>query len=168
MAWTTPATFTASNVLTAAQLNANVRDNTLALYGTMTSFTPTISQGASSNISKTVANAKYIQQGPLCHFWVDLTMTAAGTAGSAVVMTLPLTAVGLAAPDQFGSVMYYQTTGTIRNQGVLEMTSTTAVQFSISGANTGLIGLGLVGGNVAAVTVASGDIIRAYGCYPVA
>ena len=33
MAWTTPATFVATNILTAAQLNTNVRDNANALYG---------------------------------------------------------------------------------------------------------------------------------------
>lgn len=32
MAWTTPATFTTGNVLTAAQLNTNVRDNTNFLF----------------------------------------------------------------------------------------------------------------------------------------
>ncbi len=32
MAWTTPDTFNAGNVLTAAELNKNVRDNTNALY----------------------------------------------------------------------------------------------------------------------------------------
>ena len=35
MAWTTPDTFTAGQVLTAAEMNANVRDNTNALYDTV-------------------------------------------------------------------------------------------------------------------------------------
>lgn len=32
MAWTTPSTFTSGQILTAAQMNTNVRDNTNALY----------------------------------------------------------------------------------------------------------------------------------------
>ena len=35
MAWTTPATFTSGQILTAAQMNTNVRDNTNALYGSL-------------------------------------------------------------------------------------------------------------------------------------
>lgn len=56
MAWTTPTTFTAGSVLTATQLNTNVRDNTLALgrgYIAMSTLATTFSTASTTAVDVT-------------------------------------------------------------------------------------------------------------------
>jgi len=55
------------------------------------SWTPNVSQGVSTNISKTIDKATYILDGSTLQYALRLTFSAAGTAGSAIVFTLPFT-----------------------------------------------------------------------------
>jgi hypothetical protein len=55
-----------------------------------TSFTPTLSQGVSTNISKTVTYAKYAQLGKVVFCNIRLSITGTGTAGSGILVSLPL------------------------------------------------------------------------------
>lgn len=71
MAWTTPRTWTAGEVVTASMLNTHVRDNTLALYGAWTSASVT----GATNWS--VSNFNYRIMGQLVA--VDFDMTYSGT-----------------------------------------------------------------------------------------
>lgn len=93
MAWTTPRTWS-SEVLTSTNLNTHLRDNLNALYGTTTSYTPQIDQGVTTNIAKTVNEARYLVLGRVCEVWFTLSLAAAGTAGSAVTVSLPQTISG--------------------------------------------------------------------------
>jgi len=53
-------------------------------------WTPRVDQGATTNIAKTVTRANYWRFGSLCFFELELAMTAAGTAGSGIDVSLPL------------------------------------------------------------------------------
>ena len=92
MAWTAPRSWVADEVVTADLMNTHVRDNLKAIGDAWTSWTPTLSQGVSTNIAKTVTYAKYVAAGKLIIATVKLAPTAAGTAGSAITITLPVTA----------------------------------------------------------------------------
>lgn len=55
-----------------------------------TSWTPTLKQGVSTNIAKTINYAKYLTIGKLVICEVRIAPTAAGTAGSDVQLTVPV------------------------------------------------------------------------------
>jgi hypothetical protein len=74
-------TFTAGQVLTAAELNST---------GAWTSYTPTWTQVAT--ITKTVNWARYMQLGKLVEVHIKMTASSAGTAGGLILVGLPVTA----------------------------------------------------------------------------
>jgi hypothetical protein len=75
--------------------NDNVTANDLnALAGAWNSYTPQVDQGVSTNIAKTVTYAKYLQFGKRVEVQGRLELTAAGTSGSPVTVSLPVTAAG--------------------------------------------------------------------------
>ena len=91
MAWTTPGTATAGEVLTAAFWNTNVRDNSnefASFFAAWTSYTPTIKQGVT--LTKTTTYAKYVQIGKIVWGNVRLDITSAGTAGQQIRVELPI------------------------------------------------------------------------------
>lgn len=151
MAWTAPRSWVADEVVTADVMNTHVRDNLKAIGDAWTSYTPTLSQGASSNIAKTVNYAKYVAAGKLIIVSVKVSATAAGTAGSAIKLTLPVTA---AATDFLGQGMYFDS-GTATYGAVAFVDTTTTVTLYRSDAiPTNYIG---ADPNIA---VASGDVYR--------
>ena len=94
MAWTTPGTATAGEVLTAAFWNANVRDNLnelAPLFAAATSWTPTMSNTwANGNAT---ATGKYYKVGRLVNFWAQITIGSTTTKGaSALFLSLPVPA----------------------------------------------------------------------------
>ena len=152
MAWTTPGTATAGEVLTAAFWNTNVRDNSLMLapfFAAWTSYTPTLSQGASSNISKTVTHAKYVQIGKVVILAIKLSITGAGSSGSSIVATLPVTSA--ASAIIFGSGMYYDASLNSTYAGGAFINTGTTVAIYAHGAAGNVVG---VSPNIA---VANGD-----------
>lgn len=54
-------------------------------------WTPVVSQGVSTNIAKTIDKASYKLIGDLLEYALRLAFTATGTAGSAIIFTLPFT-----------------------------------------------------------------------------
>ena len=86
-------TFVDGDVLTASDINTYLSHE----GGAFTSHTPTVSQGASTNITKTINYSKYARAGRMITWTFHLTATAAGTAGSAVTLTLPVTATSTSA-----------------------------------------------------------------------
>lgn len=73
--------------------------------GGWTSYTPTIAQGASTDIAKTVTYSKWTRDTRRTITWqFTLSLTAAGTAGSKVTVTLPVTAANANGLTGSGSV----------------------------------------------------------------
>lgn len=93
MVWTTPATFTAGNVLTAAQLNA-VQDNLRAVGSAWTTYTPAwTTSGTAPTLGNGTLAGAYVAAGKLVMVRAVLTFgstTNPGTGGWS--LSLPATA----------------------------------------------------------------------------
>lgn len=88
MAWTTPSTWTAGATLTAAQLNAQLRDNLKAIGDPWTSYTPTFTNWTLGNGTIT---GSYMQAGK--YVWGNLfyTVGSTDTKSGTLVLSLPVT-----------------------------------------------------------------------------
>ena len=91
----------------------------------ITSTTPTLAQGATTDIAKTIDYAKYSIASNVVSFQAKLTATAAGTTASAVTVSLPVTAAASAVGMVVGSG-YYNDGGT-QYQAVAYLASATTV-----------------------------------------
>jgi hypothetical protein len=92
MAFITPGTAVAGDVLTAAFWNEQVRDQFVEIapfFATFTSWTPQIDQGATTNIAKTVNYARYLKIGRFVLASAHMSITGTGTTNNAVIVTLP-------------------------------------------------------------------------------
>ncbi len=98
-----------------------VQDGLTTVAGVQT-YTPTVSQGASSNVSKTVNTASYIRNGPLVTVWVDVNITGSGTAGSPAKVSLPVTAGGPhATAGTIGSGFVFDASSALRYVSPVEL-----------------------------------------------
>ena len=151
MAWTTPGTAVAGDVLTAAFWNSNVRDNLIELApfsAGWTSYTPTLAQGATSNISKTVTYAKYMRIGKIVWGQVRLDITGSGTITNDITITMPITPAYTSANQIIIGAGYYFDSGS----------AFYIVQTSLSNSLISLAyGAGGAVGRVPNLAVASGD-----------
>lgn len=130
MAWSTPATWVAGAVLTAAQLNAQLRDNLNAAFPIgvdgWTSYTPTLTQSAT--VTKTSTWTKYQRVGRLIVAQVQMTVTGAGTAANVVLAGLPVAAaIPNGVPIGFGSI--YDSSANAMFKSIVETNTTTVVAF---------------------------------------
>lgn len=150
--------------------DVDLRDVELEEFLTMPGFspdtqtwTPTLAQGASSNISKTVNMANYWRIGDMVFFEVKVTASAAGTAGSSITITLPVTGVVAAQVNTPVGTGAYLDTGTAQYPAIVEPASTTTLaMYRADVTVAGYIG---ASPNIA---VASGDIFYAWGRYQAA
>lgn len=152
----TPRTWVAGDVLTAAQLNAELRDALLGAFplavDAWTGFTPTLTQPGA--ITKTVNYAKYQRVGRLIVAQYSLSVTAAGTAANPVLIGLPV-ACAHAVAIAIGSVMIYDASAPFRYNGTAELVTASTFQCSYNmAAPTGW-------GTDPTIALASGDVIRA-------
>jgi hypothetical protein len=125
MAWTTPRTWVAGEVVTAALLNAHVRDNLLAVSGLWTGYTPTI-----SGFAGTLTVARYTQIGKTVSVYVKYTVTSVSGTMS---VSLPATAstnmaAGTGAPS-IGRAIVIDNPAVNIYFGDVYPASTTTVQF---------------------------------------
>ena len=93
MAWTTPGTATAGEVLTAAFWNANVRDNSNEIapfFSGWTNFNPTLTGGFA--IGNATYIAKYLKVGRLVHVICEITTGSTTSYGSFLGINVPITA----------------------------------------------------------------------------
>jgi hypothetical protein len=155
MAWTTPRTFVAAAVLSAAQLNEN-RDNWNAQFPlgapAWTGYTPTLTQ--SGAVTKTVTYAKYTQIGKTIISTGILACTGAGTANAIVTVSLPVTAA-TGAQRPIGSGHVWDGGGNI--PGICELQSTTTLAFMDSTQKVNAL-LGQTG-TAFAIALASGMLV---------
>lgn len=118
-----------------------------------TSFTPQIDQGASTNIAKTVNYSDWCYFGFKRISWAfDLALTAGGTAGSLVSLTVPATMANQYTAKGAGQL--FDTSASTTYGGMWSSISTTLVAFGGDWSGTGAWG---ASPNLA---VASGDILR--------
>lgn len=162
MAWSTPSTWTAGAVLTAAQLNAQLRDNLNAAFplgapdGAWTAFTPTLVQ--SGAVTKTATYCKYTRVGRLIVATMNMAITGAGTTANAIVVGLPVTAS--AAAGVVGSFRYFDAGNTIYAGTAIGNTTTNVMLYTMSSGNA--LGIG------PAFAAASGDDIQVQVTYEAA
>jgi hypothetical protein len=122
------------------------------------SYTPGIDQGATTNIAKTVVYAKFSQFGKTMHLRVNLSLTAAGTANSAVTVFLPTPAASFVGNDVIGQGFIHDaSSGTPNIPCVVILASAGAVYFIDSTQATNVV-LGQTGSAFAAA-LASGDTV---------
>jgi len=116
MAWTTPGTATAGEVLTAAFWNTQVRDNMVELapfFATWTSFTPTLTNVTVGNGTH---NARYLKIGRLVIVNYEFTLGSTSSVAGAPVFSLPFSASG----PLFAGQVEFLDTGTARYTGMVE------------------------------------------------
>lgn len=142
----TPATVVAGQKLTSALWNDEVRGPLTALAGPWNAFTPTLSQGVSTDIAATKA-CEYVRVGKYVTAKYRVDATAGGSSGSDIALTLPVTAAssGYVA----GSAYYIDANSTDYVAGVWVETTTT-VRF--------IVAAGKIGSSPA-IAVESGDIV---------
>lgn len=171
-AWTSPRTWVAGAVVTAAQLNAHLRDNLQALLPSDvvagTSWTPTLTQ--SGTVTKTVTYAEWQQFGKWVFFIAKLSATATGTGNAKVTISLPVTAsTSNFSAVPIGSGAIYDSSAALVYPGLTELESTTTCALQAadqqSAAATTVLGLT---GTAFSAAIATGDGVFMSGFYEAA
>lgn len=127
----TPKTWVAGDVLTAAQLNAELRDALLGAFPlgppdtAWTGYTPTLVQ--SGAVTKTVTYAKYTRVGRLITVQGLLTCTGPGTAANPVSIGLPV-AAAQAANMSCGVGEIFDASASLVYKGTAIIATTTTIQ----------------------------------------
>lgn len=133
-----------------------------------TSYTPTLGQGATTNITKTVTYARYQRIGRLIVVEGSLAVTGTGTASAAINVTLPTAGTTAAAGAAFflvpGAASVFDTSASMTYPAFSYLASTTTLQFTPLGATVGVgwNGLGLGGGigtGTFGAALANGDVV---------
>ena len=83
-------------------------------WGQWTDYTPTIAQGVTTDIAKTVNRARWMRVGRKVKVEVHVTMTAAGTAGDPITISAPVTVATLSPANAIlgAGSGYFNDTGT--------------------------------------------------------
>jgi hypothetical protein len=119
-------------------------------YASTATWTPTIVQGASSNVSKTVTRADYVQVGNICFAWFDLAVTGAGTSGGIITVSVPVTA---AATMTAGAGYIIDATASPPNSVVTWALTSTTVVSAVTDQQSNFYGAAPV------MALASGDVL---------
>jgi len=133
MPWTTPATLSARDRISAAFWNTQVRDNMVELapyFAAWTTWTPTISQNGTR--TSTVNSARYIKIGRNVRAIVSVNITQAGTSGNLIICSIPTGTPVAIGETAIGMFTYSRTTGT-RYAGTAALYSGNQVIFQVSG-----------------------------------
>lgn len=128
-----------------------------AMFTWTTGHTPQVDQGATTNITKTVTYSKYIKIDKFCIYNYSLNMTAAGTSGSTITVSLPFTSASTNLIA--GACAWYSSTAGLTYTGVIGFNSTTKMQFSAHAAGAGSYFGGTPAGALANNDVLTGSII---------
>ncbi len=101
MAWTSPRTWVAGETVTAALMNAHVRDNFKALADAWVSYTPTYSN---LSLGNGTVSAAYMQAGKLVGYRGTVTLGSTSSVTGNIRVSLPVNLVS--------SASYYPIAGT--------------------------------------------------------
>jgi len=129
---TTDAEISAYNYL--SQTSASTTYATISNFSSSawTSFNPQLDQGT-TNISKTINYCKYIKLGKTVIANGYIAVTANGTAGANVTLTLPLLAASGGQP--IGSFIIYGSSGNVNFAGTAWALTTSQMAFRSDGSN---------------------------------
>lgn len=130
MAWTSPRTWVASEVVTAALLNTHVRDNLKALGDPWTAYTPAwTSSGTAPALGNGTITGAYIQTGKRIEFRIVLTMGSTTTFGTGTYdLSLPAftASAGMGRASVGGTAFDSSATSTYPIVGLILASATTA------------------------------------------
>lgn len=119
----TPRTWVAAEVVTAALLNAEVRDPLTGIQAAWSSFTPTLTSWTLGNGTLT---GFWLQIRKTVHFRGNLTVGSTTTFSGGPVFALPVTAVSALGRDPIGSTTLFDTSAPAwRHYPLIEASSTT-------------------------------------------
>ena len=156
MAWTAPSTWVSGAILTAAQLNQQLRDNMLELAPFMaswTTYTPQLRTGT-TNRTSTVNYGRYLKVGKLVIVQASVTATTGGGASEVLKLGLPSTLNPVnASPDNIIGAFQVKDAGTAYYVGTACIVETGYVSGTGYGANNNM------GANAPAMTMATNDVI---------
>ena len=136
MAWTTPKTWAANDVLTAADMNTHVRDNLDALQ-TWTSWTPTwTATGGTPTLGDGTLTGSYIAYGDFCTFQMSLVLGSTTSLGTTTAWAFSLPVAASGANDVFAACITRAWTGIYPAVGI-KGSSTTVQLRAASGGTVG-------------------------------
>lgn len=160
---TTPRTWVASELVTAALMNTEVRDALTGLQAAWDTYTPTLTATTTNpTLGNGTALAKYLRIGRTAMFQAAWTFGSTSTVGSgSYLMALPVTAdaVGF---DQTVVVGFFDASAARHyvGKGLINSGGATIVRFHLEGGNAL--------GSATPVVPATGDVIYAAGTIAVA
>lgn len=167
MAWTTPKTWSTSEVVTAAMLNTHIRDNQNAAT-TWQSWSPAWTTGSTEpTVGNGSLTGRYCLAGDLCHFSLELswgTTTAWGSGGThkwSIPVTADASLIGspIAVAWIVDGGVYYHCSSYLNG---------TAAQISLMTHVDGQNHYSVVNPTVPSATMGSGDSIFINGTYEAA
>lgn len=154
MAWTAPKSWTAGEVVTAALMNAHLRDNLLEIgnpSAVWTTYAPALAQGVS--LSTSTLTAEYSQSGKKVKGNVFAVFSSAGTAASQVTANVPVAPRRNSSPFTIGQFTIRDLSSSIYYTGsVAFLGSASAVRFLVDGQTDAF-------GVAPAITIASTDLL---------
>lgn len=155
-------TFASGEVLTASNTNTYLSHT----GGAFNTWVPVVTQAASTP-SLTIGAARYHRAGRLITFQAIITVTSAGTAGAAVIITLPVTGAATTATAMLGNGVVIDVSAATDYSGPLLADTTTTCAIGLGGTSAGgnNLRLGQVGFTAA---LANGDFIKIGGQYEAA
>lgn len=171
MAFSEPRTWVTGEVVTAAHLNQDIRDNHNAYFGngvTKVSFVPTL-EATTTNPGVSSKTGGHISAGALGVVWGRYVLSSGGT--GTYFVTLPNTAdltgtTSLSKGQAVGSFQIVDDSAPHMLGGTVFLASTTTARFasdsSVHGTSSGLIT------ETTPRTWASGDVLSFYAQYPIA
>lgn len=130
---------------------------TAAENGAWTDYTPTIVQSAA--VAKTVTRAKYRRTGSQVEVHVRVDMTAAGSAGNTVTISLPITAAYSGNVDIVGTMAVYDASAGQVYSGPARLASTTTVDCLAHNSGAAPVG------SSPSFALASGDVVSCHVSY---
>jgi hypothetical protein len=173
MAWTSPRTWVAGEVATAANLNTHVRDNLKAIGDAWTSYTPTwTSTGSAPAIGNGSLAGAYILAGKLCHFRASVTFGTTTTFGTGAY-SIGLPTAAITSPFYVATLMGWldRNAGSGANRYQIQARVTTAGTvaplFYVSVGTTGQLS-NVTNTAPVALTATAGDVIHISGTYEAA
>lgn len=159
---TTPRTWVSSEVVTAAEMNTEIRDFAAGIQSAWTTFTPTwTGSGSNPAIGNGTFTARYQRVGKTITFLIATSLGSTTTIGTGTYSwTLPVTAL-LGAHVAIGDANFFDTSAGSDLAGWTAMLGSTTTVTTRSSTGTAI-------GSATPVVPAAGDVIYVGGTYEAA